>query len=135
VNAFRIGIGFNFSASGRDMDREAGQDQILGFFEQLQLALSSTWRGDLVDWMEKTGGFIQYADRGPSTDMLPKQAVEWLINCRNPLGLEWIFFGRWLMLDKPDDARTLAEMPRLVAAIDDAFAALFPLWQATVSRA
>jgi tetratricopeptide (TPR) repeat protein len=135
VNAFRIGIGFNLSASGRDVDREAGQDQILGFFEQLQLALGSTWRGDLVDWMEKTGGFIQYADRGPSTDVLPKQAVEWLINCRNPLGLEWIFFGSWLMLEKPDDARTLAEMPRLVSAIDDTFAALFPLWQATVNRA
>ena len=62
------------------------------------------------------------------------QAVEWLSHCRNPRGLEWIFCGRWLMLDRADDARTLAEMPRLVAAIEDTFAALFPVWLATYER-
>jgi len=97
--------------------------------------LGSAWRGHLVDWMDKSGGFIQFADRGPSMDLLPKQAVEWLVNCRNPLGLEWIFVGRWLMLEKPDDAKTLSEMPRLATAIDDTFATLFPVWQATVSDA
>lgn len=134
INAFRIGLGFNLSPGGRDSDREAGQEQIAFYFEQFQLALQATWRGHLVDWMAKSSGFIQFSDRGPALEMLPKQAVDWLINCRNRLGLEWIFCGRWLMLDNPDDERTLAEMPRLIAAIEDTFAAMFPLWLATYKR-
>ncbi len=131
LNTLRIGIGFNLSPAGRDVDRELGQEQIVGYFEQFQAALSSAWRGHLVEWMEQSTGFIQFSDHGPSTDLLPKQAVEWLINCRHPAGLGWVFCGRWLMLDKPDDALTLAEMPRLVAVIEDTFAALFPVWTAT----
>ena len=85
--------------------------------------------------MATSGGFIQFGDHGPSTDLLPKAAVEWLVHCRNPLGLGWVFCGRWLVLEKPDDARTLADMPKLIEAIEDTFAALFPLWQATVGKA
>ncbi len=66
-------------------------------------------------------------------DLLPKDAVEWLINCRNSSGLGWVFVGRWLFLDRPDDAATIGEMPRLVTDIDDTFAALFPLWVAIIS--
>lgn len=134
LNAFRIGIGFNLARGVRDMDRDAGQDQIVGYFEQFQMALDGAWSGHLADWMGKTTGFIQFADRGPSTDLLPKQAVEWLSHCRNPRALDWIFCGRWLMLEKPDDVKTLAEMPRLVAVIEDTFAALFPVWLATYER-
>jgi len=32
-------------------------------------------------------------------DLLPEQAVEWLLTCRNLAALEWIFVGRWLFLD------------------------------------
>jgi len=133
MNMIRMGIGFNLAQGARETDREAGPDQILSFFEQFQLALANTWRGHLVEWMEKYGGFIQHGDRGPATDLLPKAAVDWLVNCKNAQGLGWVFCGRWLMLDKPDDAATMAEMPKLVAAIEDTFAALFPLWQATVT--
>ena len=60
--------------------------------------------------MAGSSGFIQYAERGPATDMLPKQAVEWLVGCRNPAGIGWVFVGRWLFLEKPDDAAALGEM-------------------------
>jgi len=131
VNACRIGIGFDLSPTGRDVDREAGQEQVAGYFEQFQAALGSTWRGHLVDWMAKSTGFIQFGERGPALDLQPKQAVEWLIGCRNPLGLGWVFCGRWLMLDNPDASRTLGEMRLLVSAIEETFAALFPVWLAT----
>ena len=80
--------------------------------------------------MSKTSGFIQYGDRGPALDMLPKQAVEWVVNCRNPAGIGWVFAGRWLFLDKAGDAETLGQTRALVAAAEDTFAALFPLWLA-----
>jgi tetratricopeptide (TPR) repeat protein len=133
VNAMRIGIGFNLSPAGRDRDRAEGQEQAIAYFERFQAALSGVWRGHLVEWMGKSAGFIQYGDRGPATDLLPKQAVEWLINCRSAREIGWIFVGRWLFLERPDDARTLGEMRRLVTSIDDTFAALFPLWVATLS--
>jgi tetratricopeptide (TPR) repeat protein len=128
VSSFRMGIGFNMSSAGSDPDREAGQANTLAWFERFQEELRSTWRGHLIDWMAKYGGFIQFGDRGPATDMLPKQAVEWITNCRNPAGIGWVFVGRWLFPDKADDAATLGEMRRLVATVEDTFAALFPLW-------
>src|SRR5262249_18346347 len=54
VNAFRIGLGFDLSPGGRDLDRAAGQEQIAQYFEQFQSSLQSTWRGHLVEWMGKT---------------------------------------------------------------------------------
>jgi hypothetical protein len=81
--------------------------------------------------MTAEGGFIQFGDRGPATDMLPKQAVEWIINCRNPAGIGWVFVGRWLQLARAADAATLAEMRKLVAAAEDTCAALYPLWLST----
>jgi hypothetical protein len=85
--------------------------------------------------MGKTGGFIQFGDRPPSTDLLPDQAVDWLINARNPVQTGWLFVGHWLFLERPDDARTLEEMPKLVADVEDTFAALFPLWAAVYTGA
>jgi hypothetical protein len=84
--------------------------------------------------MGKYGGFVQFGERGPATDMLPKDAVEWITNCRNPAGIGWVFVGRWLFADRPDDAETLGEMRKLVAAAEDTFAALFPLWLTVYSH-
>jgi tetratricopeptide (TPR) repeat protein len=128
TNVFRIGIGFNMSHAGSDPDREAGQASALASFERFQRELASTWRGHVTDWMSTSSGFIQYGERGPAVDMLPRQAVEWLVNCRNPAGIGWVFAGRWLFLDKPDDAVVLGETRKLVGAVEDTFAALFPLW-------
>jgi hypothetical protein len=128
ADAFRIGIGFNMSPAGSDPDREAGQAGALAWFERFQQELASTWRGHVVDWMSKSSGFIQYGERGPAVDLLPKQAVDWVVNCRNPAGIGWVFAGRWLFLDNPGDAATLGETRKLVAAVEDTFAALFPLW-------
>ena len=126
--AFRIGLGFNMSPAGSDPDREAGQGHILAQFERFQEQLGSTWRGHVVDWMAKTGGFIQYGERAVATDMLPKQGVDWIVGCRNPAGIGWVFIGRWLFPDKPADAAILGETRMLVSTVEDTFAALFPLW-------
>lgn len=131
ANCFRAGIGFNLTQDGRSPEPSSGQEQAVGFFELFQQQLQGPWRGHLIDWMGKTGGFIQFGARGPATDMLPPQSVEWLINCRNPVAVGWIFVGRWLFLDRPDDAATLADMRQLVATVEDTFAALYPLWLAT----
>jgi tetratricopeptide (TPR) repeat protein len=130
ANCVRIGLGFNVSAAGRDPDRAAGQEQALAFFERFQQALGVSWKRELARWMGSTGGFIQYADRPPAIDLLPEQAVEWLLTCHNAAALEWIFVGRWLFLDDANDARTLGDRAKLAAAADDTFRALFPLWLA-----
>jgi tetratricopeptide (TPR) repeat protein len=131
ANCFRAGIGFNMAQDGRTAEPSTGQEQAVGFFELFQQQLQSKWRSHLVDWMGQTGGFIQFGARGPATDMLPDQAVDWLINCRNPVGVGWIFVGRWLFLDRADDAARLAEMRTLVATVEDTFAALHPIWLGT----
>jgi len=127
-NSLRVGIGFNMSPAGSDPDREAGQANTLESFVRFQQQLAGTWRGHVVDWMGRHGGFIQFGERGPATDLLPKDAVDWIVNCRNPAGIGWVFVGRWLFVDKPEDAATVGEMRKLVAAVEDTFAALYPLW-------
>ena len=85
--------------------------------------------------MGSNGGFIQYGDKPPATDLLPERAVEWIVNCRNAPALEWIFLGRWLFLDRADDAKILADRATLARVVDDTFRALLPLWLATYSNA
>jgi hypothetical protein len=128
-NWMRMGLGFNLVAGGRD-DQLDGHERVVRYFEAFQQQLGSAWKRHLADWMAKSGGFIQYGHRGPAVDLLPQQAVEWLMTCRNPSAQEWIFVGRWLSLSTPADATVLGDMRQLVATIEDTFAALFPLWAA-----
>jgi hypothetical protein len=128
-NWMRMGLGFNLVAGGRD-DQLDGHERMVRYFEAFQQQLGSAWKRHLADWMAKSGGFIQYGHRGPAVDLLPQEAVEWLMTCRNPSAQEWIFVGRWLSLSNPADATVLGDMRQLVATIEDTFAALFPLWAA-----
>ena len=128
-NWMRMGLGFNLGTGGRD-EQIDGHERMVQYFEAFQQQLSSAWRRHLADWMSTSGGFIQYGSRGPAVDVLPPQAVEWLISCRNPAAQGWIFVGRWLSLSEPADAAIMGDMRQLVATVEDTFAALFPLWAA-----
>ena len=128
ASCVRVGLGFDFSTAGRDPDRLAGQERILAFFEQFQRALDKSWKQALAEWMAASAGFIQYADHPPAVDLPPERAVEWLLNCHNAAALEWIFVGRWLFLDKPDDAKILGDRAKLAKVVDDTCRTLYPLW-------
>ncbi|HEY0875369.1 MAG TPA: tetratricopeptide repeat protein [Vicinamibacterales bacterium] len=133
-SAIRAGIGFNLTPSGADPDREAGQERVLEHFENFQRLVSAEWKSLLTDWMASNGGFIQYADRQPAVDMLPHDAVDWLINNRNALEQGWVFVGAWLFSDRGDHADTMDDGARLVDWMEQTFEALLPLW-ASVYRA
>jgi hypothetical protein len=130
-NCLRIGLGFDLSQAGRDPDRVTGQERILAFFDRFQQTLEKSWKHELAQWMGAHGGFIQYADHPPAVDLLPERAVEWLLKCRNAAALEWIFVGRWLFLDNPDDAKILGDRAKLAKVVDDTFRTLYPLWLVT----
>src|SRR5262245_8740018 len=128
----RVGLGFDLSApAGRDPDRVAGHDQILRLFERFQQTVEKSWKRELARWMAGNTGFIQYANNGPARELLPERAVEWLINCRSAAAQQWIFVGRWLFLDKSDDAKILNERAKLASLVEDTFRVLYPIWQTT----
>ena len=135
ANWMRIGLGFNLADSGRD-DRAPGcrEGRRRARTDPRVLRnVSAAGRRPPGAGTSSTGwgspaGSSSTGARGPAVDLLPQQAVEWLINCRNPAGHGWVFVGRWLSLEKIDDARTLGEMRKVVATVEDTFAALFPLW-------
>ena len=131
ANCVRIGLGFNCSQQGQDQDRAAGQGRALVYFERFQHVLDKSWKRELVKWMGTHAGFIQYADHPPATDFLPERSIEWLLNCRNAAALGWVFVGRWLFLDKLDDARILGDRAKLASTVDDTFRALYPIWLST----
>ena len=124
----RIGLGFNTSAAGGDPERDADRDQVLRYFERFQRTIAVSWTRELARWMEGNGGFIQRGTHGPELSMQPAAAVEWLLTCRNAAAVEWIFVGRWLFLDRPDDAALLRDRAKLARTVDDTFRALLPLW-------
>jgi tetratricopeptide (TPR) repeat protein len=128
ASCVRIGLGFNLSPTGRDPERVADQERILAFFDRFQQTLDKSWKRELARWMGANGGLIQYGDHPPAIDLLPERAVEWLLNCRNAAALEWIFVGRWLFLDNPDEAKILGDRAKLATVVDDTFRTLYPLW-------
>ncbi len=124
----RAGIGFNLTLDGSDPEREDGQERAAAAFAHFQRLASTAWRSLLVEWMSRSAGFIQHGERPPSTEMLPKDAIAWLVNCQNPAEVGWIFCGRWLFADQPADADTLQDARKLTAWCDDSFTAVLPLW-------
>ena len=127
----RIGLGFNLSADNRESNSTASAERALAYFSRFQHVVSTSWTRQLADWMAANGGFVQYGENPPATDWLPSRALEWLTTSRNAAALEWIFVGRWLFLDRPDDAKILADRGTLARAVDDTFRALLPLWLST----
>lgn len=134
-SALRAGIGFNFTQSGADRDREAGQERIAAYHEAFQQLVSTDWRALLGDWMAANGGFIQYADRPPAVDLLPADAVAWLVNNHNAVEQGWVFVGGWLFSDRPQDAATMEDPAALLAWIERVFTDLLPLWTSVYREA
>ncbi|MEO6238487.1 MAG: tetratricopeptide repeat protein [Vicinamibacterales bacterium] len=126
-NAVRAGIGFSLAQGEDGPEREVGRERILAQFERFQLLVSSEWRQLLTDWMGANGGFIQHGDQPPSTDLLPKDAVAWLMTAP-PRQHKWIFCGRWFFADRPADADTMENATKLTRAVEQTFTDLLPLW-------
>ena len=130
----RIGIGFNLSQAGRDPASVAEQEQILRYFERFQRTVEKSWQRELARWMGGNSGFVQYGSLPPAFDMLPERALARVLSCRDPVSVGWIFVGRWLFLDKPDDARILSDRAKLATTVDDTFRSLYPLWLTTYAE-
>lgn len=127
-DSLRAGIGFNLTSNGPAADRGQGRERVLAYFDRFQRLVASAWRQLLTDWMGANGGFIQYGDRPAATDLLPKDAVAWLIDSRNALDAGWVFCGRWLFADRAEHAETLADAARLTRWMEQTFTDLLPLW-------
>lgn len=122
-DAMCAGIGFDLAPDG-----DAGTDRAAAYFAQFQQLLSGAWRTFLSQWMSGNGGFIQLGAEPPSTELLPKDALARLIEIQNPGETEWIFYGRWLFADRPQDADVLADGRRLTAWTESTFSDLLPFW-------
>ena len=127
-SAIRAGIGFNLTRSGADRDADAGQERVAAYYEQFQQHVASDWKQLLIDWMAANAGFLQYADRQPATDMLPADAVDWLVNNRNAVEQGWVFVGAWLFADRPDDTDRMEDPAKLIDWLEKTFTDLLPLW-------
>jgi hypothetical protein len=125
-NAIRAGIGFNLADPGEG--DPAGLERALDYYARFQRLVSSTWRQLLTAWMRSSGGFIQYGENRPATDMLPADAVSWLANLQNPAATGWIFCGSWLFSDAADHAAIIADGRQLVTWFERTFTDLLPLW-------
>ncbi len=126
----RIGIAFNMLPAGRDPNRGEGLERLLADLERFQRAISHTWKRELTQWLSAPGAGVDLGLRPPATPPLPAEAVERLIACHNAAALEWIFVGRWLVLDDEEDARILGDRAKLARVVDETFRALYPIWRA-----
>jgi hypothetical protein len=133
-DAVSAGIGFDLSPGGEDDRSDAGRERVAGYFTAFQQLLATTWRQHLEDWLRTSGGFIQLGDRPAATDVLPGEAVRTLIEAA-PADQGWVFFGRWLFLDRGDDAAILGDAARLLRWLEQTFTDLLPLWSSVYREA
>lgn len=122
------GIGFNLAEADEDERSGTGRERVLEYFQAFQQQIASTWRVHLIDWLRTGGGFIQYGANPPATDLLPNDAVSFLVQAQNPAELERVFCGRWLFADRGEDIGILTEAPKLLRWIDGTISDLLPLW-------
>jgi hypothetical protein len=122
------GLGFNLAPKSDDPADMAGHERALAAFARFQQLASSAWRSFLRQWMATSGGFIQYGRTPPSTDLMPNDALARLIDLQPSPDLEWIFFGRWLFLDRANDAEVMADGRRLLVWTETSFSDLLPVW-------
>jgi hypothetical protein len=78
--------------------------------------------------MSANAGFVQLGHTPPSTDLMPADALATVINLQNAAEMEWIFFGRWLFLDRAGDADLMADGKRLLVWTESSFTDLLPVW-------
>jgi hypothetical protein len=127
---FRIGLGFQLSASARDPDAEEGQPRVAAYFARFQRALAGARRQWALRWLDKPGRHIQHGHGGPARHLSEPEAMLAWIAQADPDREEFVFLGHWLDLGRPDDAAILADRTRLVREADQAFRDLLPLWSA-----
>jgi hypothetical protein len=127
-DAIRAGLGFNLAPAGDDPSDVAGHERALAAFGRFQHLASSAWRSFLTQWMSTSGGFVQFGHAAPSTDLMPNDALGRLINLQASPDVEWVFFGRWLFLDRPNDADVMADGRRLVVWTESSLTDLLPVW-------
>jgi hypothetical protein len=128
-DAVRAGIAFDLAPEEPELEADRlGRERAIAAFARFQQHAGSTWRSFLAQWMATNGGFVQIGRTPPSTDLMPNDALAKLIACQAPVEVDWIFFGRWLFLDRANDAEMLADGRRLVAWIETSFTDLLPLW-------
>jgi tetratricopeptide (TPR) repeat protein len=127
-DALSAGIGFNLATAGEDDKSDAGRERAFNYFNAFQQLLATTWRQHLTDWLRANGGFIQLGEQPPATDVLPAEAVSTLISADTGAAHSWIFCGRWLFMDRGEDAGILGDAPRLLRWLEQTFSDLLPLW-------
>ena len=130
ARAMRAGIGFNFTPDPADPEGELGLERLHAQYARFQRLVAADYRDLLTRWMEANRGFIQHGSDPPATDLLPRQAVQWIVDTDTAPDRGWVFCGRWLFADRVDDEETLADGGRLIRWIDQTFTDLLPIWSA-----
>ena len=134
-DAVSAGIGFDLGPGGGDDRSDMGRERVSEYFAAFQQLLATTWRQHLAEWLRAGGGFVQLGDRPPETDLLPNDAVATLIDASTPGAYGWVFCGRWLFLDRGEDAGILGDAPRLLRWLEQTFTDLLPLWSSVYREA
>jgi hypothetical protein len=126
----RVGIGFDLANDGADADHPDGVREVRNHFRRLQAILASPRRSLLTGWMIKESGLIELDETGPRLDLhQPSEAADLIAGC-DADRTRWVFFGKWLSPDRPDDTATLSDPLALVRLVDRTFTGLLPLWRA-----
>jgi hypothetical protein len=124
------GIGFHLANDGADSVAGGGVNDVRRHFRRFQEILGSPSRSLFLGWMVKENGLVELDGSGPRMDLRqPAETADLLAGC-DPDRTAWVFFGKWLLAERADDAAVLADPVELVRTIDRAFTGLLPLWRA-----
>jgi hypothetical protein len=129
-NWLRVGVGFDLREEDPGSDAEGGVRTAGANFVRFQEILESPRRSLFLGWMVKENGRIQDTSAGPRFDLREPSQMARAILDADPRRTEWMFFGKWLSPDQPEEAQLLSDPLMLVRAIDRVLTGLVPIWRA-----
>lgn len=127
----RIGIGFNLTLASQDPDRIAGQRNVKELFRNLQaVARSVEGRTEMAVALQVGRAKAEHIPHeGPGLPTDPEGIVSWLGRKVSADDTRWVFVGRALSPENPDEAEVLADMGDLVVEVTRTFRAWLPVWE------
>lgn len=129
----RIGVGFNLTLASADPNRQNGQSQAKSLFRNLQ-ALARSKRSALIQ--EAFGTWpclVEYVGVDQlAVPVKPLDIVRWVGHKLDADDTLWVFLGRSLSPDVPDEAEVLSDIGELTVDVANTFTRWLPVWEATL---
>ncbi len=127
----RVGIGFNLTLASIDPGREAGLRSARSFFGNLRWLARSPKRRLVASALASGRPLVECVGAPPEASGDPERIIRWAASV-DPDLVRWVFLGRILSPEVPEEAEVLADRGELLFELTRTLDAWLPVWATTM---